>query len=61
MAYWVNHLLGNAEQNFSLDSLPSLYDELAAADGEHTDVLKKWGQIYLKSPSLQKYNLPPVS
>jgi hypothetical protein len=38
MAYWVNHLMGNAEQNFSIDSLPSLYDELAAADGEYTDV-----------------------
>ncbi|BBI49257.1 hypothetical protein HORIV_16780 [Vreelandella olivaria] len=38
MAYWVNHLMGNAEQNFSIDALTSLYDELAAADGEHTDV-----------------------
>lgn len=38
MAYWVNHLMGNAEQNFPLDSLPKLYDELATVDGEHTDV-----------------------
>lgn len=38
MVYWVNHLMGNADQNVPLDSLAMLYDELAEADGEHTDV-----------------------
>ncbi|MBT2788620.1 MULTISPECIES: hypothetical protein [unclassified Halomonas] len=38
MAYWVARLMGEAEQNFSLDLLHTLYDELSGADGEHTDV-----------------------
>ncbi|WP_282608480.1 hypothetical protein [Pelagibius sp. Alg239-R121] len=38
MSYFVNHLMGNASVEFSLDSLPSLYEELSKADGEHSDV-----------------------
>ncbi|WP_449288394.1 hypothetical protein [Marinobacter salarius] len=38
MTYWVNHLMGNSDVEFSLESLPDLYAELSQADGEHTDV-----------------------
>lgn len=38
MTYWVNHLMGNSDIEFPLESLPDLYAELSQADGEHTDV-----------------------
>ena len=38
MAYWVNHLTGNSDIGFPLDSLIDLYAELAHADSEHVDV-----------------------
>lgn len=38
MSYWVNHLMGNADIEFPLGSLNSLYAELAEAGQEHTDV-----------------------
>ena len=38
MSYWINHLMGDSEVTPSLDNIESLYDELANADQEHTDV-----------------------
>ncbi len=38
VAYWVNHLMGNSDVGFPLESLADLYSELSQADGEHTDV-----------------------
>ena len=38
MAYWINHLMGNAEIDPALESLTSLFDELDGADEENTDV-----------------------
>lgn len=38
MAYWVNHLMGNSDIEFPLESLPDLYEELSSSDSEHRDV-----------------------
>ncbi len=38
MAYWVNHLIGNSDLEYPLESLSSLYDELLEATNEHPDV-----------------------
>lgn len=38
MAYWVNHLMGNSDIEFPLESLGDLYAELDKADQEDTDV-----------------------
>lgn len=38
MSYWATHLMGESEVGIELDVLPALYDELAKADSEHTDV-----------------------
>ena len=38
MTYSVNHLMGNSDSEFPLESLSDLYSELSKADKEHTDV-----------------------
>ncbi len=38
MSYWVNHLMGNSENEPAFSSLSSLFDELSEASSEHTDV-----------------------
>ena len=38
MSYWVNHLMGNSDVAYPIESLTDLYAELSNADKEHTDV-----------------------
>lgn len=37
MPYWINHLMGNSDLEFSLSSLTQPYAELSKADQEHAE------------------------
>jgi hypothetical protein len=61
MSYWFNHLGGSSTTEPLFETFPALYDKLAHADGEHTDVClaheSEWGLSAFKDGLLVWENL----